>query len=109
MNMGAGRVAFQDLTRIDGFIRDGDLFENPVLTAAMARGTGRSLHFIGLSLLIGISRVLLGAHYPTDVLADWAVGFGWVGICRATLGFFEKDNEQIELEEADPENVEVKV
>lgn len=64
---------------------------------------------IGLSLLIGISRVILGAHYPTDVLAGWAVGFGWVGICRATLGFFEKDNEQIELEEVLPENVDVKV
>jgi undecaprenyl-diphosphatase len=64
---------------------------------------------IGLSILIGISRVILGAHYPTDVLAGWAVGFGWVGICRAILGFLEKDNEQIELEEAKPENVEVKV
>jgi len=48
MNMGAGRVAFQDLTRIDGFIRDGELFRNSVLTAAMARGAARSLHLVGL-------------------------------------------------------------
>ena len=50
MNMGAGRVAFQDLTRIDGFIRTGELFENPVLTAAMVRGAagGHSLHLVGL-------------------------------------------------------------
>jgi 2,3-bisphosphoglycerate-independent phosphoglycerate mutase len=50
MNMGAGRVAFQDLTRIDGFIRDGQLFANPVLTSAMSRGAvgGRSLHLVGL-------------------------------------------------------------
>ena len=28
MNMGAGRIVYQDLTRIDKSIRDGDLFEN---------------------------------------------------------------------------------
>jgi hypothetical protein len=40
MNMGAGRVAFQDLTRIDSFIADGAFFANPVLTSAMARCAG---------------------------------------------------------------------
>jgi 2,3-bisphosphoglycerate-independent phosphoglycerate mutase len=50
MNMGAGRVAFQDLTRIDGFIRDGDFFTNPVLTSAIAAGArnGQALHLVGL-------------------------------------------------------------
>jgi 2,3-bisphosphoglycerate-independent phosphoglycerate mutase len=50
MNMGAGRVVYQDLTRIDKSIRDGDFFENPVLVEAMERASksGRSLHFIGL-------------------------------------------------------------
>ena len=50
MNMGAGRVAFQDLTRIDRFIADREFFANPVLTSAMARcaGGGRSLHLVGL-------------------------------------------------------------
>jgi len=50
MNMGAGRVAFQDLTRIDRFIADREFFANPVLTSAMARGagSGRSLHLVGL-------------------------------------------------------------
>jgi 2,3-bisphosphoglycerate-independent phosphoglycerate mutase len=50
MNMGAGRVVYQDLTRIDKSIRDADLFENHALTAAMdrvAHGRG-ALHFIGL-------------------------------------------------------------
>ena len=50
MNMGAGRVVYQDLTRIDKSIRDGELFESPALTAAMDRvAHGRNaLHFIGL-------------------------------------------------------------
>jgi 2,3-bisphosphoglycerate-independent phosphoglycerate mutase len=50
MNMGAGRIVYQDLTRIDKSIRDGELFENPVLAAAMDRcvNGNRALHFIGL-------------------------------------------------------------
>jgi 2,3-bisphosphoglycerate-independent phosphoglycerate mutase len=49
MNMGAGRVVYQDLTRIDQAVRDGELFANPVLGPAMDRVTGdRALHFIGL-------------------------------------------------------------
>jgi 2,3-bisphosphoglycerate-independent phosphoglycerate mutase len=50
MNMGAGRIVYQDLTRIDKSIRDGELFENPVLAAAMDRcvNGNRALHVIGL-------------------------------------------------------------
>jgi 2,3-bisphosphoglycerate-independent phosphoglycerate mutase len=50
MNMGAGRVVYQDLTRIDKSIRDGELFESTALGAAMDRvAHGRNaLHLIGL-------------------------------------------------------------
>ena len=49
-NMGAGRVVYQDLTRIDKAIRDHELPGNPALETAFARcADGRhALHFLGL-------------------------------------------------------------
>jgi len=49
-NIGAGRVVYQDLTRISKSIDDGDFFENPVLVECMQKakaGSGR-LHLAGL-------------------------------------------------------------
>jgi 2,3-bisphosphoglycerate-independent phosphoglycerate mutase len=50
LNLGAGRVVYQDLVRITKSIRDGDFFRNPVLRAAMdaARDGDRALHLFGL-------------------------------------------------------------
>ena len=50
ITMGAGRVVYQDLTRIDKSLTDGDFFEKPALVDAMARckdGT-HALHLVGL-------------------------------------------------------------
>lgn len=41
-----------------------------------ALGTGVLLAFI-----VGLTRVYLGVHYPTDVLAGWTVGLLWAIIC----------------------------
>lgn len=50
LNMGAGRIVYQDLTKITKEIEDGDFFKNPVLVKAMenAKGEGKKLHLYGL-------------------------------------------------------------
>lgn len=50
LNMGAGRIIYQDLTRITKSIEDGDFFENPALLKAMenAKNAGKKLHLYGL-------------------------------------------------------------
>lgn len=50
VNIGAGRIVYQDLTRISKSIEDGDFFENPALTSAIDKAvkTGNAVHIMGL-------------------------------------------------------------
>ena len=50
MNIGAGRIVYQDLTRIDAAIEDGSFFENAELVAACdaAKSGNGTLHVMGL-------------------------------------------------------------
>ncbi|NLL42716.1 MAG: 2,3-bisphosphoglycerate-independent phosphoglycerate mutase [Firmicutes bacterium] len=50
LNIGAGRIVYQDVMRVSKAIRDGEFFTNQTLTAAMdhAKRTGGALHLMGL-------------------------------------------------------------
>ena len=50
LNIGAGRIVYQDMTRIDVALEDGSLFHNPVLQDVLekTRRSGGRLHLAGL-------------------------------------------------------------
>jgi 2,3-bisphosphoglycerate-independent phosphoglycerate mutase len=50
MNLGAGRVVYQDFTRVTKAIRDGEFFDNPAITGAVdqAASAGKAVHILGL-------------------------------------------------------------
>ncbi|MBN1183876.1 MAG: 2,3-bisphosphoglycerate-independent phosphoglycerate mutase [Bacteroidales bacterium] len=75
LNIGAGRVVYQDLVKINKAIRDNSISQNPVLTEAFtyAKNNNRKVHFIGL---IGPGGVHAMSHHLfklCDITKDYGL------------------------------------
>jgi 2,3-bisphosphoglycerate-independent phosphoglycerate mutase len=76
MNLGAGRIIYQELTRINKAIADGTLAQNKVLQETFAKARGARLHFLGL-----VSNGGVHSHYAHLVaLANAAKDAGVIDI-----------------------------
>jgi undecaprenyl-diphosphatase len=64
------------------------------LLARLHRPPALKAFFLGLAILltivVGLSRVYLGVHWPTDVVAGWAAGSVWASLCWLVAVSFQR-------------------
>jgi undecaprenyl-diphosphatase len=63
-----------------------------VMIARIVPGRLSRIYVLGLAVLItlmvGASRIYLGVHWPSDVLAGWCAGFAWAMLCWLVVRLF---------------------
>jgi undecaprenyl-diphosphatase len=69
-------------------------FTLAALLARFVRPRALKVYLVGiaaaLSFFAGVSRVYLGVHYPSDVLAGWIAGLGWASLCWAFASYLQR-------------------
>jgi undecaprenyl-diphosphatase len=64
------------------------------LLSRLVESRRQKLYFITVALfitfLVGLTRVYLGVHYPSDVLAGWTAGLAWAILCWLATRFLQK-------------------
>ena len=64
------------------------------LAARFLPGRTTKIYVLSLAvlttLLVGISRIYLGVHWPSDVLAGWCAGFVWAMLCWLTAQAWQR-------------------
>lgn len=76
------------------------------LIAGTQKGRGVKIYLIAaailLTLAIGFSRVYLGVHWPSDVIAGWSVGAAWALACSLLAYFLRRRHTIDQPSEAAP-------
>lgn len=65
------------------------------LAVQHGRHWGWAVALVAFALLIGLTRVFLHVHYPTDVVAGFCGGVAWLVLLRAGLGLFWKEKKEM--------------
>lgn len=104
MNIGAGRVVFQDLVKINRAVKDGSFHKHPVLTQAFQLAAkGKAIHFMGLLSDGGVHSSQEHLHALCDMASSYGLSKVYVHAFmdgrdtdpKGGVGYFKKLQEHI--------------